>query len=139
MRKYRRITFHDTEEWCKVWRKTDFLFQKRHEECGKFSNNHSKVQKFNFDLLFLSNVNEIWAKEIQRSYLSWQWTGMQISHKSRPSGFKNNMRNWVNFPCSTQSLKNCSLMRYFCPRHTMFQLKHFGRTMCHDTDRWCKI
>ena len=28
MKKYRRVMSHDTEEWCKVWRKTDSWFQK---------------------------------------------------------------------------------------------------------------
>ena len=27
---------HDTEEWCKVWRKADPWFQKWHEEFGEF-------------------------------------------------------------------------------------------------------
>ena len=36
MKKYRRVMSHDTEEWCKVWRKTDSWFQKWHEEFGEF-------------------------------------------------------------------------------------------------------
>ena len=46
MKKYRRVMFHDTEEWCKVWRKTDLWFQKRHEEFGEFSPKHSKAKNF---------------------------------------------------------------------------------------------
>ena len=34
-----------TEESCKIWRKTDFRFGKRHEELGKFSPEHLKVSK----------------------------------------------------------------------------------------------
>ena len=34
--------FHDTEEWCKIWRKTDFWFGKW-QEYGKFSPEHLKV------------------------------------------------------------------------------------------------
>ena len=91
MKKYRRVMFHDTEEWCKVWRKTDLWFQKRHEEFGEFSPKHSKAQKFHFDGLFLSNVYVVWAKEIQRSYLSWHWTVMQNLYTPRPCGLKNGM------------------------------------------------
>ena len=58
--------FHDTEEWCKIWRKTDSWFQKRHEEYDEFSPNHSKVQKFYFNGLFLSKVLEVSATETQR-------------------------------------------------------------------------
>ena len=37
LKKYREVMFDSTEDWCKMWRKTDFYFQKRHEEFGKFS------------------------------------------------------------------------------------------------------
>ena len=66
------------------------------------SNMTSKVPKFYFDGLFLSKVYEVWAKKIQRSYLSWHWTVMQNLNKPWTCGFKNGMRNWVNFHYSTQ-------------------------------------
>ena len=37
LKKYRRVMFDDTEDWCKIWRKTDLCFQKWHGEFGKFS------------------------------------------------------------------------------------------------------
>ena len=39
-KKYRGVIFHDTEEWCKIWRKTDLLLGKWHEEFSKFSPEH---------------------------------------------------------------------------------------------------
>ena len=44
-KKYRGVIFHDTEEWCKIWRKTDLWFGKWHEEFGKFSPEQSRVSK----------------------------------------------------------------------------------------------
>ena len=44
LEKYRGVMSHDPEEWCKIWRKTDFLFQKWHE-FGKFWREHSKVSR----------------------------------------------------------------------------------------------
>ena len=41
----RRVIFHDTEELCKFWRKTDLWFEKWHEKFGKFSPEHLKVWK----------------------------------------------------------------------------------------------
>ena len=38
-------------------------FQIRHEKCGEFSPNHSKIRKFHFDGLFLSKVFEVWAQK----------------------------------------------------------------------------
>ena len=43
--KSRGVISHDTEEWCKVWRKTDLRFGKWHEEYGKFSPEHLKFSK----------------------------------------------------------------------------------------------
>ena len=37
LKKYRGVMFDSTEDWCKIWRKTDLWFQKQHEEFGKFS------------------------------------------------------------------------------------------------------
>ena len=36
LNKYRRVMFHGTEDWCKIWRKADLCFQKWHEEFDKF-------------------------------------------------------------------------------------------------------
>ena len=45
LQKYRVVIFHDTEDLCKLWRKTDQWFEKRHEKFGKFSPEHLKVSK----------------------------------------------------------------------------------------------
>ena len=45
LQKYRGVIFHDTEELCKFWRKTDLWFEKWHEKFGKFSPEHLKVSK----------------------------------------------------------------------------------------------
>ena len=36
---------HDTEEWYKIWRKTDLRFVKLQEEFGKFLPEHSKASQ----------------------------------------------------------------------------------------------
>ena len=36
LKKYRRIISHATEKLSKLWRKTDFLFEKWYEEFGEF-------------------------------------------------------------------------------------------------------
>ena len=79
--------FRETEEWCKIWRKTDLWFGKWHEAYGKFSPEHLEVSKnFSFNGLLLSKVYIDRAKKVQRSYLSWQWRVMQ-----------NLKRNWLVF------------------------------------------
>ena len=46
LKKYWGVVFHDTEESCKIWRKTDLWFGKLHKEFGKILPEHSKVSKF---------------------------------------------------------------------------------------------
>ena len=45
LKKYSGVMFHDTEDWCKIWRKTELLFEKWYEEFGKFLPEHLKVSK----------------------------------------------------------------------------------------------
>ena len=82
--------------------KLAYCFTFKLEEFGEFSPKHSKIWNFHFDGLFFSKAYEVWAKKIQWSYLSWHWTVMQNLNKPWPCGFKNGMRNWVNFHYSTQ-------------------------------------
>ena len=48
LKKYRGVMFHDNDESCKIWRKTDLCFGKWHEEFGKFLLEHSKVSILRF-------------------------------------------------------------------------------------------
>ena len=40
LKNYRGVIFHDTEEWCKIWKKTDLWFGKWNEKFGKISPEH---------------------------------------------------------------------------------------------------
>ena len=46
LKKYRGVTFNNTEERCQISRKTYLGFGKWHKEYGKFSPEHLKVLKF---------------------------------------------------------------------------------------------
>ena len=69
-KKYRGVMFHDSEEWCEIWRKTDLWFGKWYEEFGKFLPEHSKVLKVGLWW------EPAWAWTLKRSYASWQWRMM---------------------------------------------------------------
>ena len=45
LKKYRGVIFHNTEEWCKIWSKTDLRFKKWHEEYDKLPPEDFKVSK----------------------------------------------------------------------------------------------
>ena len=66
-----RSIFHDTEELCKIWRKTDLWFGKWHEEFSKFSSEHLKMSKlvFSWDPFVQSRKCMSYKlHELQRSY-----------------------------------------------------------------------
>ena len=44
LKKYRGVMSHNTNEWCKIWKITDLVFQKW-QEFGEFWSKHSKVSK----------------------------------------------------------------------------------------------
>ena len=45
LKRYRVVMFYYTEDWCKIWRKTDLWFGKWYDEFGKFLPEHLKVSK----------------------------------------------------------------------------------------------
>ena len=56
LKKCRGVMSHDTEEWSKIWRKTDLWFGKSHEEFFKFPPEHLKVWKLTIlDLLWMKD------------------------------------------------------------------------------------
>ena len=97
--RHAKACFHDTEGWCKIWKKTNLRFGKWHEEYGKFPSEHLKVSKLRFDGILLSKKKKYELK-IHRGVMSHDneewckiWRGIDF--------FKNDMRNLTNFDPST--------------------------------------
>ena len=77
-KKYRGVIFHDTEQWCKIWKTLTLWFPKWHEELGELSSlEHSKVWKLYIDGLFLSKAYTVSVRKFQRNYVSWHWRVLQ--------------------------------------------------------------
>ena len=66
MKKYRSVISHDADKWCKVWRKTHFLFEKWHNLVN-FNSSNGKSENVRYDGIFLSKVCNVWAKKRQTS------------------------------------------------------------------------
>ena len=114
VRKYRGVMFDGTENWYKIWRKTNLRFLKSHEGFGKFSPEHSKV----------SQLGLLWGPFIQsRKCMSWKFTEelrvMTMKNDAKfeeelNRQFKLDMRNLLNFNSSTwKILKFCTLRAAF--------------------------
>ena len=101
---YSGVIFHYTEEWCKIWRKTDLWFGKW-QEFGKFSPEHSKV----------SILGLWWDPFVQsRKFMSLKFTeelcAMTMKNDTKieeelTCRFKIDMRNFTNFDPSTRKSK----------------------------------
>ena len=69
-KKYREVICYKTEEWCKVWTRTDLCFEKWHDEFGEFWPSTQESPNLHFNGLFLTKVYNFWAKKVQMSYAS---------------------------------------------------------------------
>ena len=46
---------------------------------------------------------------------------------------------WLIFMRAVKSLKNCTLIGSFHPKHIKIYMKKNRRVMSHDTEKWCKV
>ena len=106
-KKCRGVIFHDTEEWYKIRRGIDLLcvlklrwgiWQILTWALESFKKNH-------FNRLFLSKVYIVWAKKVQRSYLSWHWRVIQNLETNRLVVLKLTWGIWQNFTRALESVK----------------------------------
>ena len=114
LQKYRGVIFHDTEELCKFWRKTDLWFEKRLEKFGKFSSEPLKVSKLGiwWGPFVQSRKGMIlkFAKELCVTTMKNNWK----FEEELTCNFKTDMMNLRNFDSNARkSLKNCSLIGSF--------------------------
>ena len=105
----RGVIFHDTEELCTFWTKTDLWFEKWHEKFGKFSPEHFKV----------TNLGLWWEPFVQsRKGMTLKFTEelcvMTPKNNTKfeeelKCHFKTDMRNLTDFGLSTRKSKNIVL------------------------------
>ena len=88
-----------------------------------------KSQNWDFDGIFLSKVENVWASNLQRSYVSWQWRMMQ---NLKRNWLVSSKWTWGIWQILTQTLtkisKLCALMGCFWPKYIMFELKKVWRS-----------
>ena len=107
LQKYWGFIFHDTEEPCKFWRKTDQWFEKRHEKFGKFSPEHLKVSKLGlwWDP-FVQSRKGVILKFAEELCVMTMKNNAKFEEELT-FHFKTDMRNLTNFdPTSQKSKKN---------------------------------
>ena len=126
-KKYKGDACHNTKEWWKIWRVTDFCFEKWHEEFGEFWPKTWKSQNLHFNGIILTKVYNISAKKVKAFCvivvkINANFEGKMLFHECHEK--------FCEFHRSTQKFYNLHFERHFCPRNVM---------LCHDTKGWCNI
>ena len=137
---HRVVIFYDTEDWCKIWRKTDLWFGKWHEEFAKFSPEHLKVLKL-----------ELWWDPFvqRRKCMSLKSTEelcvMTLNNDAKflreiDFSFQNWHEEFDKFWPEHSKMSNIfTLMGSFWPGYTMPELKKYRGVIFQNTEKWCKI
>ena len=112
LKKYIALMSHDSEDWCRIWRKTDLLFQKW-QEFGELWPKHSKVSTI---CTFIGSycaivplVFTVWPNGVNfHDNEEWYKFGEEST-----CHFKIDIRNLTNFHLSTRKSKKFPL--YWVP------------------------
>ena len=75
---YRGVMYYYTEDRCKVWRKNELSFINHMGNMVNFTG-ALKNLKINTLRYFLSKLYNVWAQNLQGSYVSWDWSVVQYS------------------------------------------------------------
>ena len=109
-KKYRGVISHDPEDWCKIWRKTDLLFQKW-QEFGEIWPEHSKVYK---TCTFICSYCAKYLMFDLKKHRHWRV--MQNLKKNWLVVWKMTWGIWQIFTRALESLKIGTLMGSFNPK-----------------------
>ena len=104
--KYTGVIFNDTEESCKIWRKTSLWLQKLHEKFGKFSPDHPKeVSKPRFLLVLFIQSRKYRSLKLTRVLCVLTMKNDAKLENELTCQFKTDMRNLINFNSSTWKIR----------------------------------
>ena len=141
LKKYRGVTFHETEEGYKIWRGIDLSFQNWHKEFDKFWLEHSKVLKTFISIgSFGANYILFLAEKVQRSYLSWNWRRVQNLERNWLLSFQNRHKEFDKFWLEHSKVSTIfTLMGSFWTKYILFELKMYRGVISHDIEECNKI
>ena len=130
---------HDTEDWCKIWTKTNLLFQ-NWQEFGEFWSEHSKVSKICTLIgpfcakYIIFDLKKYWGvifHDTEESYEIWRKTSLR---------FRKGHEDFGKFSLEHSKIsKICTLMTYLWPKHKMFELKTYSGVIFDSNEYWGKI
>ena len=97
------------------------------------------LKNFDFNGLFLSRVYIVWAKKVQRSYLSWHWRVIQNFERNQLVVSKLTRGIWHSLTWALGGLKNFPFNGLLLSKvYTVWDKKYRG-VIFHDIEEWYKI
>ena len=116
-KKVRGVIIHETEEWCKIWRKQkQFVVLKLTRNWWILIQTLKSLKNLHFDWSLSCKLCNVWSKKVQRSYLSWHWKVMQNLKKNGLVVWKMTWGIWQIFTRTLESVKISNFMGSFCPK-----------------------
>ena len=129
-KKYRGVTFHDTEQWCLIWINPDLVVSKMAWAIGwTFIRALKSLKNCTLMICFLSKAYNFSARKFQRNYVSRHWRVMQNLKENSLLAWKITWGIWWTLVRAVESLKICTLMGYFCRKYVMFELKKYRQVV----------
>ena len=122
---YRGVMLDGTENWCKIWRKTDFCLKKIFV-----------YRLINSNFILESKMAEL---NLQESFVSWQWR--MIPNLNRNWHVSSKLTGWIFWHEHSKISKIWTWTGCFWPKYIMFELKKNRERgfMFDGTKDWCKI
>ena len=132
--------FDGTEYWCKIWRKNDLCFQKWHEVINTFLPEHVRKSKnWDFNGVLLSKVENVWAWNLQGSFVSWQWRMMQNLKRNWLVSSKLTWEIWRSLTRALENIKNLHFNGLLLNKvYNVWAKKRIGE-LFDGTEYWCNI
>ena len=96
------------------------------------------LKNFHFNNLLLSKAYIVWAKKVQRSYLSWHW---RVIQKLKKSWLVLKLTWWTSeiLTQTVESLKNLYFNWLLVTKYILFELQKYRWVIFHDTEEICKF
>ena len=116
--------------------KRDTKFEE--ESTCRFKIDIKNLTNFDLSTRLLNKVYIVWAKKVQRSYLSWHWRVMQNLKKNWLVAWKMTWGIWQIFTRALESVKIGTLMGPFVQIRKFMSLKFYREVMCHGNEEWYK-
>ena len=109
LKKYRGVIVHDTEEWWKIWRKTNLWFGKWHEEFGEFSPQYLEVSKLGLWWDPFSQSRKCMSLKFTEELCVMTMKNDGKFEEELTCHFKIDMRNLTNFDSNTRKSRKYAL------------------------------